>query len=168
MRFPGSEKYPEMGYFDELLSRAGGFSNAYTDNTDTNYFFSVASDQLDKALDVFGHFFLDPAFNEAAVNKEVNAVNSEYEIDVASDEWKFVNILSLLATEGHPQSRFNIGNTDTLQKKGVINALREFHKQYSSNLMSLAIRSSWSLDILESWLVKSSPFGKIQNTKAKA
>ena len=55
MLFQGSEKYKEMGYFDDLVSSAGGYSNAYTDNTNTNYFFAIASSKLDKALKVINY-----------------------------------------------------------------------------------------------------------------
>lgn len=115
-----------MGYFDDLVSSAGGYSNAYTDNTNTNYFFSIASNKLDKALKVinyliwlikvFSHFFIDPLFNEEAVNKEVDAVNSEYEIDVSDDSWKLFHLFSILSSESHPVSRFSIGNSETLKK----------------------------------------------------
>jgi insulysin len=61
---------------------------------------------------------VDPLFLEDAVNKEVNAVNSEYEIDVASDGWRIVNLLSVISDKKHPASRFTIGSTETLAKKG--------------------------------------------------
>ena len=35
-----------MGYFDDLVSTFGGFSNAYTDSLNTNYFFEVSSEKL--------------------------------------------------------------------------------------------------------------------------
>lgn len=57
-------------------------------------------------------------FLTEAVNKEVNAVNSEYEIDVAADGWKIVNLFSLISSKKHPVSRFSIGNNDSLGKKG--------------------------------------------------
>jgi predicted Zn-dependent peptidase len=41
-----------MGYFDDLVSNFGGQSNAYTDNTNTNYYFAIASKHFDQALKV--------------------------------------------------------------------------------------------------------------------
>lgn len=102
---------------------------------------------LGKALDVFAHFFIDPLFNEDAVNKERNAVNSEYEIDVSSEEWKVINLFALLADPNHPASRFSIGNNEVLAKDGVVEALKKFYKDnYSSNIMSLAVSSRLSLN----------------------
>ena len=88
MLFVGSVKYPRPDYFDELLAKGAGHSNAYTDATNTNYYFEITSQYLDKALDTFAHFFIDPLFNEDLIEREKNAVNSEYEIDVSSEDWK--------------------------------------------------------------------------------
>ena len=67
---------------------------------------------------MFSNFFIDPMFTEEAVDKEVNAVNSEYEIDVAEDGWKVFHLLTLMSRVEHPLSRFSIGNLGTLNKKG--------------------------------------------------
>ena len=67
---------------------------------------------------------MDPLFLTEAVNKEVNAVNSEYEIDVAADGWKIVNLFSLISSKKHPVSRFSIGNNDSLGKKGGLHPLK--------------------------------------------
>jgi insulysin len=81
------------------------------------------------------------------VDKEVNAVNSEYEIDVSGDGWKLMHLITLLADENHPLSRFTIGNNESLNKKDIVKALREFHEShYSANLMALVVKSSHKLD----------------------
>lgn len=54
------------------------------------------------------------------MSREVNAVNSEYEIDVAEDSWKFYHLLALLSHQEHPLSRFMIGNTQSLSRRGVL------------------------------------------------
>lgn len=52
------------------------------------------------------------------------------------------NLISLISNESHPASRFTIGNTETLRKDGVVDALNEyFENHYSSNLMTLVITS---------------------------
>lgn len=127
MLFIGSHKYPDVGYFDDLLAQGGGYSNAYTESTNTNYYLEVTADMLDKSLDAFAHFFIDPLFSEEAVAKERNAVNSEYEIDVNTEDWKVVNLFSLIADPKHPASRFSIGNNDVLAKDGVVDALKQFY-----------------------------------------
>ncbi|CAD8118614.1 unnamed protein product [Paramecium sonneborni] len=161
MLFIGSQKYPQTGYFDDLMAKGGGSSNAYTEAQNTNYYFEITVNHLGKALDAFAHFFIDPLFSEDAVNKERNAVNSEYEIDVSTEDWKVVNLFALLADPKHPASRFSIGNNDVLAKEGVVEALKKFYQDnYSSNIMSLAVSSRLSLNEMEK-LVK--VFSKIQN-----
>ncbi len=88
MLFQGSEKFPSPGYFDAEVSKAGGSSNAYTENTETTFYMTVGSDYVEHVLQIFAHFFVDPLLDSKSVTNEVNAVNSEYEIDVSDDNWK--------------------------------------------------------------------------------
>lgn len=68
------------------------------------------------------------------VHKEANAVNSEYEINIAGDSWKILHLMTLLSEYPHPLSRFTIGNLQSLLKPHVVEALRKFHEEhYSSN-----------------------------------
>lgn len=67
MLFGGSQKYSRLDYFDDLLAKGSGSSNAYTDSTNTNYYFDITSNLFGKAFDVFAHFFIDPLFNEELV-----------------------------------------------------------------------------------------------------
>jgi len=41
MIFIMSKTYPESAYFDNFLSKNGGYSNAYTTAEHTNYFFTI-------------------------------------------------------------------------------------------------------------------------------
>jgi insulysin len=41
MLFLRSEAYPQAAYFDKFLSQNGGFSNAFTSDQHTNFFFQV-------------------------------------------------------------------------------------------------------------------------------
>jgi insulysin len=68
-------------------------------------------------LDVFSHFFIDPLLDPKSVNKEVNAVNSEYEIGVSGDERKVSNLFKLIAKDTHPLRKFTTGNLETLNKE---------------------------------------------------
>jgi insulysin len=166
MLFQGSKRFPEVGYFDDLVSGTGGYSNAYTEATNTNYYFQVGSGSLVKALNVFSHFFVDPLFNQDAVDREINAINSEYQLDVNGDSWKIMNLFTLLADESHPAGRFTIGNTETLTKEDIVKQLHKFHgEHYSANLMTLVIRSNLDIKKLEGWLLQKSDFQKIPNLK---
>jgi insulysin len=148
MEFINSKSYNETNYLDDFLSNNGGFSNAFTVEDHTNYFYSVTPGSLSESLLRFSHLFVDPVFLKESVDKESSAVNSEYLFDINSDPWKVENLLSLLTDSNHPFSRFSIGNTATLRddppKKGldVTEELKKFHDSYySANLMSLVVYS---------------------------
>ena len=163
MLFQGSHTYPDSGYFEKLVSSGGGNTNAYTQGSKTNYYFSIDAQSMGPALNVFAHFFIDPLLSESMVDKEVNAVNSEYEIDVSGDGWKLMHLFTMLSKQDHPLSRFTIGNNESLKKKDVVRALKQFHQEfYSSNLMALVIKSPHSLNDMEAWL-KDSDFRLIEN-----
>ena len=110
-----------------MIASGGGKTNAYTQATKTNYYFSISSEKFTEALEVFSHFFIDPLLKEEMVEKEVNAVNSEYEIDVSGDGWKLLHLLSLISNDNHPMSRFTIGNNESLLKENIVQHLKEFH-----------------------------------------
>ena len=44
------------------------------------YMFTVSSEKLEEALDIWAHFFIDPLIGESAVGREMCAVNSEFEM----------------------------------------------------------------------------------------
>ena len=64
--FMGTKKYPEENAYQSYLSSHGGHSNAYTAMTSTVYYFDVAADALEGALDRFAGFFSEPLFNEVS------------------------------------------------------------------------------------------------------
>jgi insulysin len=77
MLFMGTEKYPEENEYSVFLNEHGGYSNAYTAQENTVYYFDVNSSHLEKALDLFASFFICPLFSESSTGREINAVDSE-------------------------------------------------------------------------------------------
>lgn len=57
-------QYPVENEYSTYLSSNNGHSNAWTAMTSTNYFFDVAPDALEGALDRFSGFFYEPMFAE--------------------------------------------------------------------------------------------------------
>ena len=55
--FLGSKKYPNESFFDDFLSKNGGYSNAYTDTYQTVYYFSVLDNSFEKCIHTFGWWF---------------------------------------------------------------------------------------------------------------
>uniref|UniRef100_A0A1I8Q5M0 Insulin-degrading enzyme n=1 Tax=Stomoxys calcitrans TaxID=35570 RepID=A0A1I8Q5M0_STOCA len=168
MLFLGTEKYPNENDYTTYLSQSGGSSNAATYPLMTKYHFYVAPDKLDGALDRFAQFFIGPLFTPSATEREINAVNSEHEKNISSDEWRIKQVHRHLAKTGHAYKKFGSGSKRTLyeipkqQNIEVRDELLKFHKEwYSANIMSLAVIGKDSLEELEEMVLQK--FAEIEN-----
>jgi len=153
MLFLGTEKYPQAGEYQEFIAQHGGGFNAYTAAEHTNYFFEIDNDQLDPALDRFAQFFVAPLFSAEYVERERNAVNSEYLSKLKDDGRREWDIYRALMNPEHPSAKFSVGNLSTLDDReghSVRDDMIAFYQQhYSSHLMNLVVLGRESLDVLE-------------------
>jgi insulysin len=153
MLFLGTEKYPQAGEYQEFISQHGGSFNAYTAAENTNYFFEIDNDQLDPALDRFAQFFVAPLFSAEYVERERNAVNSEYLAKLKDDGRREWDVYRELMNPLHPSAKFSVGNLTTLaDREGhpVRDDMITFYQQhYSSHLMNLVVLGRENLDTLE-------------------
>ena len=164
MLFIGTETYPEVDSFQNFVSSNGGSTNAYTANDHTNYFFDISSVEIKEGLSRFAHFFIDPLFAEGYVNREKNAVHSEYQMQYKDDGWRGYMVSKIAMNPAHPGSRFSIGSLETLGE-GIHEALVDFfNTHYSADQMNLVVYSNMDLDSGEK-LVRSL-FGQIRNINA--
>ena len=85
MIFMGSEKYTDEGAYSSHISAHGGFCNAYTDFEWTNYQFKVNYSGLQLALDMTANNFTSPLLKEEAMDREINAVESEFRMCFPDD-----------------------------------------------------------------------------------
>ena len=153
MLFLGTEKYPDADEYVNYLNAHGGQRNATTAYDNTNYHFAVNASGFEGALDRFAQFFIAPLFTEAYVEREKNAVHSEYFTRIDNDAIRSVEVFENVINPLHPAAKFNAGNLDTLADKPGETArevLIEFYETYySADRMILAMTSSDSLDDLE-------------------
>lgn len=155
--FLGSEKYPNENDFRSYVSSNGGFTNAQTFADVTKFFFDILPEKLPKALDIFAQMFISPLFSESSIDREIFAVNSEHEKNLASDAWRIRMVNKTIANPNHPYSKFSTGNKTTLLDKpkrlgiNIKNELVCFHEKWyrSGNLMNLSIIGKNTLDELE-------------------
>lgn len=156
MLFLGTEKYPEPDAYHSFISAHGGNHNAYTAPEHTNYFFNVDSAFLQPALDRFGQFFVAPLFNARYVEREMNAVNSEYQAKRKEDGWRNLSAFKQAINPAHPYAQFAVGSLDTLADRPddpVRDDLIAFYNQhYSANLMSLVVLGKEPLPELKAWV----------------
>ncbi|KAI9809491.1 MAG: Insulinase (Peptidase M16) [Phylliscum demangeonii] len=141
--FMGTDKYPKENAYREYLTAHSGYSNAYTADTSTNYYFEVAAtahpdtasnalspklaanesvgDRLTSplfgALDRFAQFFIAPLFLASSLDRELQAVNSENEKNLQNDTWRLYQLSKSTANPAHPYCHFSTGNLETLRDR---------------------------------------------------
>lgn len=152
MLFLGTEKYPDEGEYGKYLRSNGGRSNAYTGLELTNYQLEVAHHAFEGALDRMAQFFIAPLFSEEFTERELNAVDSEFQKNLENDTWRNQQIRRFLADPAHPYSSFSSGNLKTLSGIQRHEFIDFFNKYYSANQMGLALTGTASLDDMEGWV----------------
>lgn len=138
--FMGSEKYPEENAYDSFMSKHGGSDNAYTELEYTVYHFEIPQEYLAKGLDMFAQFFTSPLMLESSVDRELNAVESEFQLAKNSDGSRLQHLMSHTcgySPARHPFAKFSWGNKESLQESPRRNnvdpmvELRKFYDQVS-------------------------------------
>jgi insulysin len=162
MLFLGTKRYPDEDEYERFLNTHSGFSNAYTDMEDTNYYFSLTteagspdepSEALTGALDRFAQFFIAPLFSPDAVERELKAIDSEYSMSKTSDSWRNFQLIKSACNSDHRFSKFGCGNYETLSERGsdiLLSELKRFwDTYYQSYNLRLAVVGHASLDALQ-------------------
>ena len=70
------------------MANNGGYSNAFTSLVDTDYHFEVSNEAFSQGLDRFAQFFISPLLGDSQTEREMNAVNSEYNMSLQHDGWR--------------------------------------------------------------------------------
>ena len=153
MLFLGTEQFPQPDSYQTFISEHGGSHNASTGLEHTNYFFDINAEHLTEALDRFAPFFTNPLFDASYVDRERNAVESEYQLKYKNDGRRQWDVFREIANSKHPISKFNVGNLGTLSdstQSSVRDELIDFYnKYYSANLMTLVVLGKQPLHQLE-------------------
>lgn len=169
MLFLGTKTYPTAGEYQSFINQHGGMHNAFTAAEHTNYFFQIDAKQLEGALDRFSRFFYEPLFTEDYVQREKNAVHSEYQSKYKDDYRRIQYVNKALMNPEHPASQFATGSLETLSdnddSKVRDDLLAFYERYYSANLMTLVIYGPQSLNDLETWAERL--FSPIENKDAK-
>ena len=145
--FMGTEKYPSENDYDDYLSKNGGFSNAFTKDDKTVFYFDVNNEAFEGALDRFSQFFICSLFSEGSVEREINAVDSEFSKNKNNDTWRLDQLFRSQLNKESPFSQFHSGNKETLNYKDIRERLlKMYNKYYTSEIMTLCLYSNKSLD----------------------
>ena len=111
MIFMGSEKYPEEDAFSAHISENGGDCNAFTQYEKTVFTFDVCYSGLEKAFDMLAQNFSKPFLHPEAVDREIKAIESEYQMCIPDDSVRIIQTLQAnCAQKDHIFNRFLWGN----------------------------------------------------------
>ncbi|USW51351.1 Putative peptidase M16, metalloenzyme, LuxS/M16 peptidase, peptidase M16, middle/third [Septoria linicola] len=159
--FLGTEKYPGENDYNSYLVKYGGYSNAFTAGTDTNYYFELSASSTSNsakssantsktsllsvsksqaplygALDRFAQFFVKPLFREDCLDRELRAVDSENKKNLQADNWRLMQLAKSTAGKEHPYHLFSTGNYQILHDDPIARGVKirdEFIKFYEKN-----------------------------------
>ncbi|KDP45687.1 hypothetical protein JCGZ_17294 [Jatropha curcas] len=160
MLFMGSTDFPDENEYDSYLSKHGGSSNAYTETEHTCYHFEVKPEFLQGALRRFSQFFVSPLVKVEAMEREVLAVDSEFNQVLQNDACRLQQLQCHTSGPGYPFNRFFCGNKKSLidaMEKGINlreHILKLYRDYYHGGLMKLVVIGGESLDILENWVAE--------------
>lgn len=155
MLFLGTEKYPEAGAYQEFIRQSGGSHNAYTGAEITNYYFDTLPDSYPEALDRFAQFFIAPTLDPQYIEREINAVDSEYRAKLDDESRRSNEAIKTLYSDLHPAARFTVGNKETLgnipadQLQDLL--LGFYHRYYTPENMALTLVANQPLETLASY-----------------
>ena len=155
MLFLGTERYPKADSYQQYINQHGGSNNAFTASRDTNYFFDIEPGALEGALDRFSQFFIAPRFNADYVDRERQAVNSEYQARLRDDGRRLNEAMNQALNPEHPSTRFAVGSLETLDddSQPLRQALIDLYQaRYGANVMNLVVIAPQSLKTLEDWV----------------
>jgi len=128
MMFKGSARFAK-GEVDRCTTELGGSNNAFTGYDHTAYWFELASDRWEKAVEIeadrMRSLLLDPAEFDAE-----RAVVLE-ELSMGDDDpWRaLTEAVQAVAFERHPYRRPIIGYSDALRRL-TVGEMREYHARF--------------------------------------
>jgi len=152
MLFLGTNKYSDPGAFNNFINSKQGYFNGYTSTENTNYYFDIDDTFFETALDMFSCFFYEPMFNPEFLEKEKNAVHSEFKLRMEDDRWREKRLENYTSNSEHSINRFSIGNIDTLKDINRDELLDFFNKYYVAQNMHLVIISKLDITTIESYV----------------
>lgn len=152
MIFMGSTQYPKENDYDKFISENGGSNNAFTECEYTVFHFDIVEEHLTQAMDIFSQLFIAPLLLRDSMEREIEAVESEFKNNLNDDNCRIQQLAASLANGA--ASAFTWGNSKTL-KEGIdsdklYEIVHDFRKKhYIANKMFLCLESASTLDEMQ-------------------
>ena len=128
MMFKGTNTFGK-GVIDQLTGKMGGSNNAFTDNDVTSYYFSLASDRWEKALEIEASRMSDCLLDEREFSSEKSVVLEELAMG-EDDPWSslYQDTESMLF-QVHPYHHPVIGWKEDVTQLSV-DAMRAYYQRH--------------------------------------
>jgi zinc protease len=128
MMFKGSRRYAK-GEVDRVTTQAGGTNNAFTSYDHTAYWFELASDRWEQALDIEVDRMLDLTLDEAEFESEREVVLEELSMGL-DDPWRrLADLVQTALFSRHPYRRPIIGHPDALRALTPA-GMRDYYRRF--------------------------------------
>ena len=128
MMFKGTNTFGK-GVIDQLTGKMGGSNNAFTDNDVTSYYFSLASDRWETALEIEASRMVDCLLDEQEFISEKSVVLEELAMG-EDDPWRSLyQDTECLLFQVHPYHHPVIGWKEDLERLSV-DAMRAYYQRH--------------------------------------
>lgn len=154
LMFEGSFNVP---HFDQMLEKAGGSSNAYTNTDLTNYYDVLPANNLEMALYLESDRMLSLDFSQENLDNQISVVSEEYKQRYLNQPYGDVMLkFRPVVYKVHPYQWATIGKSIAhVQRAGLDDVKQFFFKYYRPNnaILSIAggIKGKEVLPLVEKW-----------------
>ncbi|KIG19010.1 Protease, insulinase family/protease, insulinase family protein [Enhygromyxa salina] len=114
MMFRGTEKYPAEKY-NEIVTRMGADSNAYTSADMTVYEFDISKDDLETVAEIESDRFMNLAYSKPGFETEAGAVYGEYRKNRSSPFFVLYEALRAEAFSRHTYAHTTMGFVEDIK-----------------------------------------------------
>lgn len=138
MMFKGTDRYPK-GQIDLLTSKMGGSNNAFTDNDSTAYYFAMAADRWETALEIEASRMRECLLDPREFASEKNVVLEELAMG-EDDPWRpLYQATESLIYQVHPYHHPVIGWRQDLERLSVQQMRDYYTRHYGPNRAFLVV-----------------------------
>ena len=138
MMFKGTSRYPK-GHIDLLTAKMGGSNNAFTDNDGTAYYFALASDRWETALEIEASRMRDCLLDPSEFASEKSVVLEELAMG-EDDPWRpLYQTAESLLFQVHPYHHPVIGYREDLERLSVDGMRSYYERNYGPNRAFLVV-----------------------------
>ena len=132
MIFAGSQKYNKIYPYDRTFSATKNFMlNGFTNGEMQAYFVSIYNNyKYKKAIDIMIDAFRHPLYDKEVIEKEIQAINSEFYLGYRDQYFLMEDIIRQLSSRATTFNGLGCGNNETLrpnESESISKKLKQYH-----------------------------------------